>query len=146
MVSFFGTDTSPSSGSSSPIIMRKRVVLPAPLGPTRPTFSPGLSWKDASTKTSCLPYCLLMLEREIIGHEPSSGMRPERHIGPRMNTNKSASVIAVTWPVRLCRRAFRAGVFLPSPVRGRWNAARCGDGCELFSGEHVDGISYLDQD
>src|SRR5438270_7928428 len=66
MVSRLGTETSPSSGSSSPTTMRKSVVLPAPLGPTRPTFSPGLSWNDASTNTSCLPYCLLILEKEII--------------------------------------------------------------------------------
>ena len=46
--------------------MRKRVVLPAPFGPTRPTFSPGLSWKDASTKRTCRPYCLLMRENEIM--------------------------------------------------------------------------------
>src|SRR5450755_1526813 len=65
MVNFLGTETVPSSGSSSPTTMRKRVVLPEPLGPTSPTFSPGLSWKEASTKTSCLPYCLLMLEKEI---------------------------------------------------------------------------------
>src|SRR6476661_5795796 len=66
MVSRLGTETSPSSGSSSPTTMRKSVVFPAPLGPTSPTFSPGLSWNDASTNTSCLPYCLLILEKEII--------------------------------------------------------------------------------
>src|SRR5689334_17772875 len=64
MDSFFGTDTSPSSADSSPVIMRKIVVLPAPFGPTRPTFSPGLSWKDVSTKRTCRPYCLLMRERD----------------------------------------------------------------------------------
>src|SRR6185437_8910486 len=72
MVSFFGTETSPSSGSSSPMIMRKSVVLPAPFGPTSPTFSPGFNWNDASTKTSCLPYCLLMLERAIIQKNQAS--------------------------------------------------------------------------
>src|SRR5882757_4031309 len=66
MVRRLGTETSPSSGSSSPTTMRKSVVFPAPFGPTSPTFSPGLSWNDASTKTSCLPYCLLILEKEII--------------------------------------------------------------------------------
>src|SRR6516225_2799288 len=66
MVSRFGTDTSPSSGSSSPTTIRNNVVLPAPFGPTSPTFSPGLSWNEASTNSSCLPYCLLILENEII--------------------------------------------------------------------------------
>src|SRR5215210_7810758 len=58
-----GTDTSPSSGCSSPMIMRNKVVLPEPFGPTNPTFSPALSWNDASTKRTCLPYCLLIREK-----------------------------------------------------------------------------------
>ena len=66
MVSFFGTETSPSSGASSPTIRRKSVVLPAPFGPTSPTFSPGLSWNEASTKRSWRPYCLLMRANEIM--------------------------------------------------------------------------------
>src|SRR4051794_35829679 len=66
MVSFLGTETEPSSGASSPVTMRNSVVLPAPLGPTSPTFSPGFNWKDASTKSNCLPYCLLMFDKEII--------------------------------------------------------------------------------
>ena len=37
-------------GRSSPVIMRKSVVLPAPLGPTRPTFSPFHSAAEASMK------------------------------------------------------------------------------------------------
>src|ERR1700733_6409778 len=65
MVSFFGTETSPSSGDSSPTTIRNRVVLPEPLGPTSPTFSPGFNWKEASTNTNCFPYCLLILEKEI---------------------------------------------------------------------------------
>src|SRR5688572_13140856 len=48
--------------------MRKSVVFPEPFGPTSPTFSPGLSWKDASTKRICLPYCLFILLKEIMGH------------------------------------------------------------------------------
>src|ERR1700733_10713027 len=65
----------PSSGSSSPTIIRKSVVLPEPLGPTSPTFSPGFNWKEASTKTNCLPYCLLMLEKEIILEEQVAARR-----------------------------------------------------------------------
>src|SRR5262252_7618423 len=48
------------------MIMRKSVVFPAPFGPTRPTFSPGFSWNEASTNRTCLPYCLLTLENEIM--------------------------------------------------------------------------------
>ncbi len=68
MLSFLGTETSPSSGDSSPTIIRNSVVLPAPLGPTRPTFSPGLSWKEASTKSTWRPYCLLMRANEIMAN------------------------------------------------------------------------------
>jgi hypothetical protein len=73
MVSFFGTDTSPSSGNSSPTIMRNSVVLPAPFGPTRPTFSPGFSWNDVSTNRICLPYCLPTRENEI-----TARLRPDQ--------------------------------------------------------------------
>src|ERR1043166_3280353 len=79
MVNFLGTETVPSSGLSSPTTIRKSVVLPDPLGPTSPTFSPGFNWKEASTKSNCLPYCLLMFEKEIIfegdlGHGDSSSV------------------------------------------------------------------------
>ena len=70
---FLGTEIAPSSADSSPTIIRKSVVLPDPFGPTRPTFSPGLSWKEASTKTSCLPYCLEMRLRLIRQFTPSEG-------------------------------------------------------------------------
>src|SRR5208282_2899765 len=66
IVNFLGTETAPSSGVSSPTTIRNSVVLPDPLGPTSPTFSPGFNWKEASTKSNCLPYCLLMFEKEII--------------------------------------------------------------------------------
>src|ERR1043165_3982860 len=71
MVNFLGTETVPSSGLSSPTTIRKSVVLPDPLGPTSPTFSPGFNWKEASTKSNCLPYCLLMFEKEIISKSNS---------------------------------------------------------------------------
>jgi hypothetical protein len=44
----------------------KIVVLPAPFGPTSPAFSPGFNWNEASTKRTCLPYCLLMLANAIM--------------------------------------------------------------------------------
>src|SRR5437667_764433 len=66
MESFFGTVMVPSSALSSPFTIRKSVVFPAPFGPTSPAFSPGLSWKEASTKTSWRPYCLPTAEKEIM--------------------------------------------------------------------------------
>jgi hypothetical protein len=37
-----GIEKSPPSSCSVPLISPKRVDLPAPLRPTRPTFSPGI--------------------------------------------------------------------------------------------------------
>src|SRR5947207_4607153 len=75
MASFFGTVTVPSSVLSSPAIIRKSVVLPEPFGPTSPAFSPGLSWNEASTKTTWRPYCLLTPANEIMdcGKQTAAG-------------------------------------------------------------------------
>src|SRR5437667_4377327 len=78
MVSFFGTDTSPSSACSSPTIIRKTVVLPDPFGPTRPTFSLGLSWNEASTKRTWRPYCLLIFENAITSFISGAVLRIRR--------------------------------------------------------------------
>src|SRR5207342_1930597 len=80
MVMRRGNDTTPSSAVSSPAMILKSVVLPEPFGPTSPTFSPGLSWKDASTKSSCLPYCLVrpwmaIIELTIVDHGRPTGGR-----------------------------------------------------------------------
>src|SRR4051812_23290512 len=85
MVSFFGTETSPSSGASSPTIIRNSVVLPDPFGPTSPTFSPGLSWNDASTKRTCRPYCLLIRVNETISaNHPGRRREPvQRRVADR---------------------------------------------------------------
>ena len=56
----------PRRAAPRPTIMRKSVVLPEPFGPTSPTFSPGLSWNDASTNRTWRPYCLLMPENAIM--------------------------------------------------------------------------------
>src|SRR4051794_20705774 len=68
------TMTRPSSGGSWPVIMRNSVVLPAPLGPTRPIFSPFWSAAEASMKRSCWPFCLLMLSRRIMGTRRLGGV------------------------------------------------------------------------
>lgn len=56
----------PSSGCSSPLIIRKTVVLPAPFGPTRPIFSPLLRAADASMKRIRWLSCLLMFSIRIM--------------------------------------------------------------------------------
>src|SRR5687767_7378909 len=45
--------------------MRKIVDLPAPFGPTRPTFSPRNRLMEASKKRICLPCCLETESRRI---------------------------------------------------------------------------------
>src|SRR5881227_228080 len=72
---FLGTVMVPSSALSSPLIIRKRVVFPAPFGPTSPAFSPGLSWKEASTKMTWRPYCLLTEAKEIMDAGQQGGRR-----------------------------------------------------------------------
>ena len=49
------TRSSPASGFSSPTIMRKSVVLPAPFGPITPTMPPGGSEKVRSSNSSLSP-------------------------------------------------------------------------------------------
>ncbi len=48
----------PASGCSWPTIMRKRVVLPAPLGPITPTMPPGGRAKERSSISSLSPKAL----------------------------------------------------------------------------------------
>ncbi|MNT00866.1 hypothetical protein D3C72_1353110 [compost metagenome] len=71
MTNFSGITTVPSSGFSSRLIMRKMVVLPAPLGPTRPTRSPGLIWKLLPLKRYFLPWNLSTLLKAITLSAPT---------------------------------------------------------------------------
>ncbi len=49
------TRSSPPSGCSSPAIIRKSVVLPAPFGPITPTMPPGGSENVMSSTSSRSP-------------------------------------------------------------------------------------------
>src|SRR5882724_10409249 len=66
MVTPRSTATWPSSGASAPVIIRNSVVLPDPLGPTRPIFSPFWSAAEASMKRIWWPFCLEILSRRIM--------------------------------------------------------------------------------
>ena len=83
MVTPRSMETWPSSGSSSRVMRRKSVDLPAPLGPTSPTFSPRVIVAEASRKRIWCPCCLAMASRRIKG-APCSTKLPEvrRLAGP----------------------------------------------------------------
>src|SRR5262249_13585039 len=51
--------TRPPSGSSRPHRMRISVVLPTPLGPTKPTFWPARISSESSSSTGSGPKCLV---------------------------------------------------------------------------------------
>src|SRR5262245_57743683 len=96
MLKRLGTVISPSSGDSSPTSMRNTVALPAPFGPPRPAFSPGLSWNEPSTNRIWRPYCLETLVRAIMGRgrDWRKHASNEWHAGatediPRMNRVES---------------------------------------------------------
>src|SRR6185369_1668166 len=48
--------TRPSLGVIWPVVMRKLVVLPAPLGPSKPTTSPASTSKETPSTTLRRPY------------------------------------------------------------------------------------------
>ena len=98
--------TSPASGFSSPAITRSNVLLPAPLGPSRPSSSPGRASRDAEsriwappsrTETSrackprpvvadppCVSFIVLKIGRSVGHPARRSGLDPEsRGPGPR---------------------------------------------------------------
>src|SRR5829696_5907498 len=60
-------DTRPSSGSSLPVRMRSRVVLPPPLRPTTPIRSPALTPRDTPSSTVVVAYALLTFSNDTSG-------------------------------------------------------------------------------
>src|SRR4051812_2195804 len=104
MVTPRSTATWPSSGASSPVIMRNSVVLPEPLGPTRPTFSPRCSAAEASMNRRWWPFCLEMLSRRIMGawisEENCAALRPCRATGARQHIGVIAGLDPAIHPLR----------------------------------------------
>src|SRR5438876_12247641 len=49
----------PAVGLSSPVSILRVVVLPAPLGPRKPTISPGCTSRFTFLTASCVPYSFL---------------------------------------------------------------------------------------
>ena len=107
ILSRFGTETSPSSGDSSPAIRRNNVDLPEPLGPTRPTFSPAFSCMDASTKSAWWPWRLLMPFNAIMGAKRIGAL-------PRMTSRPGDGYQR---PLRSCCRIARSSASPGSRAR-----------------------------
>src|SRR5689334_6464228 len=97
-------ETCPSSASSSPAIMRNSVVLPAPLGPTRPIFSPRWSAAEASMNRIWWPTCLETLSRRIICLTGIAGWRPLIPCGRVLEAPEPADKAALSSPCQ-CRLA-----------------------------------------
>ena len=60
------TRASPELGVMNPVIMRMVVDLPAPLGPRKPSTSPGLTVNDRSLTAYFGPKCLVRFSTSII--------------------------------------------------------------------------------
>ena len=103
MVSFFGTETSPSSAVSSPTIIRKSVVLPAPFGPTSPTFS--RIELEGGVDEQDLPAVLLAHARER--DHTSSSPRPTSTASPPTRTRSIAPGSSVNRDVDAARAPHR---------------------------------------
>src|SRR5215510_15975 len=68
--------TRPSVGSVEPAIMRKVVVLPAPLGPRRATISPCPTVNERLRTTVLEPYRLVTASSAIMGRISGAGKKP----------------------------------------------------------------------
>ena len=65
----------PSSDSLSPKRMENKVVLPAPFGPTRPSFSPRIRRREISRKRTFGPEALGEVERVSMTEQKQTGLR-----------------------------------------------------------------------
>ena len=65
----------PSSDSLSPRRIENKVVLPAPFGPTNPSFSPRIRRREISRKRIFGPKRLLRLERVSMTRQKQTGLR-----------------------------------------------------------------------
>ena len=76
--------TSPASGVSTPASRRSSVDLPAPLGPTTPSTSPGATVSDTPARIVAAPCALLksraisvpLTPKEASRAAPGAGLRP----------------------------------------------------------------------
>ena len=74
--------TSPSLGANMPVMQLKKVVLPAPLGPIRPTIWPGPTVRSTSRTATSPPNRRVTLRASRIGVPSSLGLKPARPWSP----------------------------------------------------------------
>src|ERR1035437_2713860 len=72
----------PRVGGIMPARQRRVVVLPAPLGPTRPITSPGWTSRSSSFTATNSPYSLVRVLTWIIGGGAETERNPKSEIGP----------------------------------------------------------------
>src|SRR3954454_21083797 len=73
--------TAPRSGTVRPKTQRIVVVLPAPLGPRKPTILPGLALNEAPSSATTGPYRLVRSTISSIGTGYLGRRNPRRHAG-----------------------------------------------------------------
>src|ERR1700722_12968088 len=99
----------PALGSSTPRIMLIVVVLPAPFGPSRPTISPGATWKltpsTARTSPNDFSRRSTLRTQGTGGIMPGRTRRPGGRVKPRLKTRyaRFAPRVASRLPASSCR-------------------------------------------
>src|SRR5687768_6351402 len=100
--------TVPTTGGTAPMIVRRRVVLPEPDGPTTPTNSPGATARSTLTRTGSEPY---------------------RHVTRSSRTRSP--------PASLIRRSLRIDRLVGGDVAGGEGLERGGVAAQRFHHRHV---------
>ena len=102
------SSTDPSSGRSWPQTQLNTVVLPAPLGPTRPTLSPRSMEKVTSLTALMPPNCLESPRTSRSGVGSPSRERPSPTV------ERSGTLVPLR-PRRMRERIGRSGILAPRP-------------------------------
>src|SRR6185295_10058887 len=103
----------PASGSSSRVIRRNTVVLPAPFGPTRPIFSPRFTAAEASRNRICAPWRLEMASMRIMRWGAvAQAITPVERAGRGLDFRRNAgNRCSPTEPAPTCRYSGVLGDF-----------------------------------
>ena len=121
-----GMSTSPASACSRSVSSANRLDLPAPLRPTRPTFSPGLQRDAGASSTTLVPRRRVML-RSVIMRAPAAPRVTQQHLvvagagvqpGGLQAAERRLRSAPRSWPI--------SSTSTPCGSGGRGIAAACG--------------------